>query len=154
MLGNRYYLVTILTCTFLFKLFLLFYLLTRSISASKKSQRSIYLLIGVLIGASIADSAWIIKLISMLFIPTLNPLLWICISWAFPVMQYQSLALFIESLVAPQYKFNVRRLTFLTISSLFFIFFLYEGFATWYTGLWSNIMQRGQEICVIYCLFF
>lgn len=152
-LGNRYYLLTILTCTFSFKIFLLIYLLTRCLSASKKSHRSIWLLCGVLISSSVIDSAWIIRLISNLFIPTINPKLWIYIAWAFPVIQYQSLALFMESFVEPHYKITMRRAIFLLISGLFVIACLYEAFASWHTGVKSIILYKLQGICSLYCLF-
>ena len=152
-LGNQYYLLTILACTFSFKIFLLIYLLTRSLSASKNSHRSIWLLCGVLIGASVVDSAWIVELISRLFLPNMDSTLWVRIAWAFPVIQYQSLALFIESFVEPQYKITLRRAIFLLLSAFFVVAFLSEAFVSWHTGVKSIILYNLQRICSLYCLF-
>ncbi len=48
------------------------------------------------------NSAWILKLIRQLWIPSFDYrvyLFWLRIAWAFLIVQYQALALFIESLV-------------------------------------------------------
>lgn len=149
-LGNQYYLLLILSSTFIFKLFLSGILIIRSFYAPKKSYGSLLFLSIVLISALIVDSAWLIKLISELLIPNLNPTFWIRISWAFPVMQYQSLAFFIESLVNPHYTITPRRFISILISSFFIVAFTYAAF---FVGQHTIIINHLQEIYSLYCLF-
>ncbi|MCX5922546.1 MAG: sigma 54-interacting transcriptional regulator [Candidatus Dependentiae bacterium] len=89
-------------------------------------KRSWLLLVFVLASSLIADSAWIMKLILNIF-PTLDyrlRTLWVRVAWIALIVQYQALALFIESLIDKTQPFNIRQKLFIFISSMFGLSFI------------------------------
>ena len=119
----------VLFCTsiaFSLKAYLLVMLIARS-QYITTAKRSWFFLLLVLIGSIVVDSSWMLKLIQCIFFPAGDyyqlRIFWVRISWAFAVIQYQSLALFIESLVTEDNRFNLRQKLFLGISTGFCIFF-------------------------------
>jgi hypothetical protein len=79
-------------------------------------------------GSMLSDFAWIIKLVQVLFLPQLDYkiiLFIVRLAWIFFIIQYQALALFIESLVVQKYRFSLRQALFLLISSCFCMIFLF-----------------------------
>lgn len=120
----------VLACTsiaFSLKAYLLVTLIARS-QFITTAKRSWFLLLMVLIGSMVVDSAWMLKLVQCIFFPAGDyfqmRIFWLRISWAFAVIQYQSLALFVENLVSENNKLNLRQKIFLGISACFFIFFI------------------------------
>ncbi len=152
-LGNKYYLFALLSSTFVFKSFLLIYLIQRIISSHKTVHRSVWFLCGIFIGSLVVDSAWLAKLLCNLFIPSLNPELWIYTSWTFPLLQYQSTALFLESFIESHYKTTPRRFILVSITGLASCITFYAAVTTWYTGVFGPLMAKLQLFCVLYCLF-
>ena len=81
-------------------------------------RRSCFLLILVLVSAIMANSAWVLKIMRKLFIPNFSQklcILWLRIAWTFALVQFHSLALFIESLTEKQNLFGTRQKILLTI---------------------------------------
>ena len=94
---------------------------------SNKFQRLWILLILVVVSALAEDLTWIIKILRS-YIPEIDyRILLFCIraSWALAIVQYQSLALFIESLIAKHMKLSWRNIMFLIVSTAYFLGFLY-----------------------------
>lgn len=82
-------------------------------------------LVLVLISSMVTDSAWIFSLIRTLWIPMLDYrpyLFWLRISWGFYIIQYQAIALFLESLVAQSSQLKLRQKIFILISCGFVLF--------------------------------
>jgi len=108
------------------KLFILYILISRSIK-STKIQRSLIFLFLVIIGSLISDSAWILTALQRLSIININYkfiIFWVRISWAFYVVYYQALALFIDNLSSKENKMRNCQKIFLAISSAFILFFV------------------------------
>ena len=85
-----------------------------------------FFLVAILIGNMFSDLGWVLKLSQSLFFPQLSyqiVLFVIRIAWVFFIVQYQSMSLFIESLVTDQYHIPLRQKVLFFISSLFSIFF-------------------------------
>lgn len=125
-LGSHSFLLFINTTAFILKFCLLVILIKRS-PQIKSANKTLILLMLILIGSMVVDSAWILKISRDLFIPSLDyrfAIFWIRISWAFDMMQYQSLALFIEQLIHKNLRLNYRHKILLTISGIFCFFFL------------------------------
>ncbi|HZW61597.1 MAG TPA: hypothetical protein VFF04_05215, partial [Candidatus Babeliales bacterium] len=94
-------------------------------NTSANNKRPWIFLILVLISSLMIDFAWIMSLSRQLWLPNMDPRLLLFplrISWGFFAIQYQSLALFMESLIAKSTRFNLRQKLFIAISSFFFIF--------------------------------
>ncbi len=87
-----------------------------------------FLLLGVIIGSMAGDACWILKIIRPILFPKANYgalVFFIRIAWAFLIIQFQSLALFIESLTQRKLKLGLLQKQFLFFSSCFFFYFLY-----------------------------
>jgi hypothetical protein len=81
----------------------------------------------VLFSSCIVDSAWIIDLPQRLLDRNIDYrlyLFWVRISWGFFAIQYQALALFIESLIQQQVGYTIRQKLFTAITGGFFLFAL------------------------------
>jgi len=129
-LGSPYFLLATMVTTFTLKSYLLMTLIIRSQFISTAKRPWTFLTI-VLISSLIADSAWIYKLVRNLFLPTMDYrfcTFWIRIAWGFAIVQYQALALFIESLVEGTRPITIRQKIFLLISSIFFLSFISLAF--------------------------
>jgi len=112
--------------SFILKLCLLFVLIRRTVSL-EKIERPVLFLLTILISNMFSDFAWIIKFIQLLFLPQLSYtiiIFFIRIAWIFFIIQYQALALFLESLVSKNYKINKRQAFFIVTSSLFCVIFM------------------------------
>jgi transcriptional regulator with GAF, ATPase, and Fis domain len=125
--GSQSFVLAATSIAFTLKAYLLFTLISRSQYVTN-ARRLWFLLILILISSMIVDSSWILKLIHSIFFPANDyyqlRIFWVRISWAFFVIQYQALALFIEGLVSEKNSLNIRQKIFLTISSLFVLFFV------------------------------
>ena len=130
-LGSYPFLLFITASAFILKACLLIILVKRS-SQIKSVHNTWLLLMSILISSMVVDSAWILKLSRELFFQTLDyriAIFWLRLSWAFDMVQYQALALFIEKLIQQDFKLNIRHKILLTISSIFCLFFLTLAFA-------------------------
>jgi len=158
-LGSYPFLMGITLLAFSLKAVILTTLIIRNIKSVKISTPSLYLLL-VLIGAMIGDLAWFIKLLSFVFsFPSDYRILIfiIRIAWAFLIIQYLALALFLESLVSHNPQLNLRQILQIIISTTFCILFI--GIAI----IYSNCLQssdrpyiecKAQALFPIYGIFF
>lgn len=114
---------------FFVKFYILFFLGMQAIRTSKITK-PLLLLCGVLIGGMFADFTWVIKLFREIFFQKMDyriVILFIRLSWAFSLVQFQSLSVFIESLVEKQYKLKSYQKLLLFINSVIVLYFLYLG---------------------------
>ena len=129
-LGSFNFIFASISLSFIIKLGLLIPLFLNGFR-SKNKQKSWYFLVIVLTSALVGDLGWIIKLIQILFIPTLNYhfiIFVLRLAWAFSIIQRQYLGLFIESLAIKNFKFSIRHYTTLFFSSCFALFFTFLAF--------------------------
>jgi len=86
-------------------------------------QRAWFLLVLILTGSLVEDLTWIIRLIQLSALPSLDYriiVFTIRFAWAFTVVQYQSLALLVESLVPTKTKnLSLANKFFMIISSIY-----------------------------------
>lgn len=109
----------------------LFILLLKKSSNCKNTQLPWYMLIGVLLGSAVGDLSWIVKLSRELIIPEITYetcVLAIRIAWAALILQYQSLALFIESLTTKKFHLKTFHKITLILSNSFVLYFVYLAF--------------------------
>lgn len=124
-LGGLPFLISVNLIAFVLKAVILVLFLSQKSQAQATKRSRLYLLL-VLIGSMVEDSAWVVKLIQFLFVPTLDyriQIVWIRLAWAFSVIQYQALALFVESLAEQNHQLTIRQKLFIGISSVFALFF-------------------------------
>ena len=91
-LGSYPFLLTVMTFSLIIKLYFSINLAVH-MRENKNShiRRSCFLLILVLVSAMMANSAWIIKIMRKIFIPSLSYKLcvvWVRIAWSFTVIQF------------------------------------------------------------------
>jgi len=99
--NNFYFIFTATFGSLCLKLCILFFLIHRTISL-RKIERPFFFLFIIIISNMFSDFAWVLQLSKILFFPQLNYkiiLFFTHIAWMFFIIQYQSLVLFIESLV-------------------------------------------------------
>lgn len=124
--GNPPFLLTVFSFVFILKIIILGALINRASDKQKTSPQLIFLSL-ILISSILMSSAWIFKLIRQLWMPSFDYriyLFWLRVAWAFFIVQYQALALFIESLVEKKFTFKLHQKIFLTISTFLFLFFI------------------------------
>jgi transcriptional regulator with PAS, ATPase and Fis domain len=122
--GN-YYLLLVINSVFFFLKIILFFFVLKKILRQKKSSHLSYILAVILFSAALTDTAWIVKLISLTFVPTLDyriVIFWIRIAWIFFIVEYQCLALFIEKLISRDKNLSLRQII-CSIPSMFFVLF-------------------------------
>lgn len=124
-LSSFYFILVATSLSFLLKLGILIVLVTKTVRMNR-IVRPLFFLSAILIGNMFSDLAWILKLSHLLFLPQLSyqlVLFIIRIAWVFFIVQYQSMSLFIESLVTDKYVISLRQQILFVISSLFSVFF-------------------------------
>lgn len=129
-LGNYPTMLTIESIALTIKV-VFFVFVAKHKSRATHARISTNLLLCVLLGAMLPDLAWIVKIIHILFFSqsSYQPVLFVSrIAWAFIIIQYQALSLFIESLVQKPFKLSFRHKFFLTISSTLVLYFLGTAF--------------------------
>ncbi|MCK5632909.1 hypothetical protein KAH94_04120, partial [bacterium] len=128
-LGSHPFLFCAITISLALKTFLFFFFVQRGRRIAKFSMPLILLLL-VLVGGMIEDFSWIMKLVYEFFGSSAKavPNFVIKIAWAFVIVRYQALVLFIENFAQKKSKFKIHQLVFLTISSIFFGFFIFAAF--------------------------
>lgn len=123
LVGSPPFLLTVFVLLFIFKFGMLIWLMKKSNTKQKSSLPLIFLSI-ILISSILMNSAWILKFIRLLWFPSFDfriYLFWLRIAWGFLVIQYQALALFIESLVEKKYAFKLHQKIFCTLSAIIFL---------------------------------
>lgn len=111
---------------------------------SPKAQRPWFFLLLVLIGSMFSNFAWVASLFRKIFIPDSDyrfVIFLVRIGWAFAIVLYQSLALFVESLTEQEYKINKwYQKIIITISSFLCAAFVYLAFFKF------NVVQNRPNI--------
>lgn len=143
------FLLIIIATSFLLKLYLI-KLLIRSGLKKLTIKHSWLLLVGTLIGTFFGDLAWLIKLsreIDLLTISYATLVFFIRISWGFLILQYQSLALFLEFLTAKKCHLNIRHKICVLISSSTAAYFFYTAlFDTTLTNMTTRTSALQQSL--------
>jgi transcriptional regulator with PAS, ATPase and Fis domain len=120
------FILTTIVISLLVKIYLL-HLLVRHVIGNVSLNKTWLFLFGTLIGSIYGDLTWILKLTRQLGIfdmPYTAYISFVRVSWAFLILQYQSLGLFIESLATKQFRLNLRHITLSTISCFLSCYFL------------------------------
>lgn len=126
LLSSNWFMLSIISTAFIFKTIILGQLIIQGLKNPTRQRAWLYLICAVL-GALIDDTAWIIKLMRLLFWPELDYRFLVCllrIAWAFCMIQYQSIALFIENLLEQKSHLHRHQKIFIGISSCFVFFFV------------------------------
>lgn len=126
--------LTIFT-SFLIKIYFLTILTSHGLR-SKAIYYPLLFLIGTLFGSLFGDIAWILKLSQKFIIFHYGqPLFSLAtitffmrIAWAFWIIQYQSLSLFIQSLAQKKFTIHITQKILVTIHSIFAFYFFYLSF--------------------------
>lgn len=124
-LSSFYFILLATSLSFLLKMGLLISLIRKIVNVDTMA-RPLYFLFAIIVGNMFSDLAWVLKLSQSLFFPQLSynlVLFVIRVAWVFVIVQYQSMSLFIESLVTDQYIVPVRHKILCLVSSLFGLFF-------------------------------
>lgn len=120
----------IVTISCVLKLYFLAIIVRRCLTI-KKLYHPWSFAVGILLGSVIGDVAWEIKIIQHLWIPTLPYSVitfFIRIAWGFAVVQYQSIALFMQSLMEKNFRPHLLQKILFPISALFACYFFYIAF--------------------------
>src|SRR5438477_7264193 len=123
--GSFQFIFAATSFSFILKAYIFFILIRQTISLKKFDKPFTFLMV-ILISNMFSDFAWIIKLIQSIFMPELGykvVLFFIRIAWIFFIIQYQTLALFLECLVDRNYKLSSRQWLFICVSFLFCLIF-------------------------------
>ena len=123
-------LLAVVLLSFFVKTYLLKLLVPSGFQSLTLKQSWLFLL-GTLIGTMFGDLAWIIKLVREMHIATISYgtlVFFIRISWAFLVLQYQSLALFLESLIVKQFRLKLHHKLLILLSCTVSFYFFYIAF--------------------------
>src|SRR3972149_9405464 len=127
---SSHFLIAVIILSFSIKTYFLGILIPHGLRASK-FQKPWFLLLGILAGSMFGDIAWVIKLMRELVFPNSSyafVTFSIRIAWGFLILQYQSLAFFIESLSEKNFKLRLFHKILLIISSSFAFYFFYLAF--------------------------
>ena len=116
-LGSFYFILPATFLSFLLKLGILIALIRKTVGMNTIA-RPLFFLVAILIGNMFSDIAWVLKSCRELVLFQLsyqNSLFIIRIAWIFFIVQYQSMSLFIESLVTNQYVLPLRQKLFFIV---------------------------------------
>ena len=144
--SNGHFLLITILISVSCKLYFLGILIPKGLRASKIQKPWLYLL-GILAGSLFGDIAWIVKLIREIWIPNTNYnvlTFFIRIAWGFLIVQYQSLALFIESLTEKNFTLSRLHKVLIAIGSSFSLYFFYIAFFD--TSLTSEFEREQAKI--------
>ena len=123
LVGSPPFLLTVFISLFIFKFGMVIWLIKKSNIRQVNPLPLIFLSI-ILMSSMLMNSAWIFKLTRQLWIPSFDYRIYLCwlrIAWAFLIVQYQALALFIESLVEKKYRFKLHQKILCTLSGIIFL---------------------------------
>lgn len=135
------FLLTAILISFAVKTYLLHILIPQGLRTVPLNKPWLFLL-GALLGSMFGDIAWVVKLVRQIWlhdIPYNTLIFFVRLSWAFLVLQYQSLSLFIESLTAKTFKLSLEHKILSTISLLFSCYFLFLAFFN------VNVMSEAER---------
>ena len=121
------FVLTLASLSLIFKAFLLLMSILHGYR-QPKIQRPWFFLVPVLIGAMFSDLAWVISTSYRIFPGILNydnVILLVRVSWAITMIQYQSLGLFIESLLQKNHRMSLYQKTLSLVTTIFCIMFAY-----------------------------
>ncbi len=124
--GSNIFLLSVFTLFFTLKAYILI-TTVKKISISESFNKTAFFLILALFASMTDDLAWILQFAKHTFLENFNLNLFVSylrFAWAVVAVQYQSIALFLESLVQKDFQITTRHKISIFISSCFFIFFL------------------------------
>ncbi len=156
--GSYPFLISINTISLLIKIYILIILFAQKIHIPSLNKSRNYLVL-VLIGAVCEDLAWVILATKEFIIvdPSFtlhSTILFLTrFSWIFYTIEYQSLALFLENLIEPVSKINIRQKIFISITFCFSLLFLYSCVRTTFSLTPSAIQLIGQSYFPFYAVF-
>lgn len=125
------FLFTVTILSFTSKIYFLANLILQSHKTIPNNKRPWFLLVLVLVSAMIVDTAWIVLLVKLLWVPFLDDRIFFFVlrlSWGFFAVQYQALMLFIENLIEESQKINIRQKLFIALSFIPFVFSIFLAF--------------------------
>jgi len=146
--NNSIFLFCVICVSLFLKAFITYFLISRALKV-KKINYSWVLIMVFLTGSIFSDLAWIFTLAQRLFFPGMYyqyMIFFIRITWGFYIVQYQALALFIESFFEQKRRFQIHQKIFLFISSIFVLFFF--ALAFYKIGCYSPSMRTALEVKV------
>lgn len=129
-IASAQFLLAAVIISFSVKTYFLSILIPQGLRSIKIQLPWLYLL-GILAGSMFGDIAWVIKLVREIWMPETGYSVitfFIRIAWAFLILQYQSLSLFIESLAEKNFKLNWWHKMLLFVGSSIAIYFFYLSF--------------------------
>ena len=156
--GSHPFLIAINTISLLIKFYILKTLILQNKTAQSLAFSRIYLNL-VFLGAICEDFAWILLSLREYFLIDSFSILHSLIlfftrsSWIFYAIQYQALALLLESLVDPLKQINLRQKVFIIITTIFASIFLYTSFTTFFSIQPSYTQLKTQSIFPFYSIF-
>lgn len=124
-LSSFYFIWGATLVSFCLKLGILGALIKKTVDVARIEQ-PLFFLVLILISNMFSDLAWIVKLSQLLFFSQVSykiVLFIIRIAWVFFIVQYQSISLFIESLVTQNYIVPFRQKVLFCVSTLLGLFF-------------------------------
>lgn len=130
LLSTPHLLLSVIIAAVIFKLHFLKKLIPLGLQKTTR-KKLLFFLLGTIIGSLFGDAAWIIKLLRTISFPEISystVLFFIRVSWAFLIVQYHSLALFIQSLSEKHFKLKWINYILTPVGLFFSGFFLYMAF--------------------------
>jgi hypothetical protein len=124
-LGSFPFVLLVLAISFCIKGFILYILIKNGLNTQSLPRRPWFFLLFALIGTMFSDLAWMTKLSHSLFFIDIDyrPILFLIrFSWAFCVVQYHALGLFLESLTEQQHVVQKHQKLLLPISGFFILY--------------------------------
>ena len=151
-IGGTHLFFVVATTAFIVKILLLSYLLRQK--SHPKMILSRILLGLILVGALGDDTYWLMKLGPSIISFQFNRRLISCFlfaNWALFILQYQSLALFVETIVYKKPKIKLHNVICILISTIFAIIFLYySGYTFCYKPPHKDLVLVTFELSFIY----
>jgi transcriptional regulator with PAS, ATPase and Fis domain len=128
--GSPFFILSAIGISLAVKIYLLRLLVPKVIHTTPLNKTLLFLL-GTLTGSMFGDLAWILKLMRQLALPDIpysSYIFFVRLSWAFLILQYQSIALFIESLSTKKFTFSMYHKISCSISFFLSLYFLFLAF--------------------------
>lgn len=133
-LQSPYFLLAVLSFSVAVKGHYIYHLAPRLV-AQYFAPMQLTFLFSAIVSALFCDISWFISLTQSLFIPFSYSIVvfFIRIAWAFLILQYFSLSLFLESLTTAKFRFKKIHTPLAALSTIFSSYFLYLAFFTPFT---------------------
>ncbi|HRN77980.1 MAG TPA: sigma 54-interacting transcriptional regulator [Candidatus Dependentiae bacterium] len=148
-IGSPPFLLSVFIIFFLFKALLLTALVKKGIQTNIAKLPLILLAI-ILLSSMLENSAWIYKFVRSLWFPHTDfriYLFWLRLTWGLSVIHFQTIVLFLESLITTTLRLRWYHYILITITSLFFLFF--TGLAIFNFDCAENIARPEIEFSVL-----